>query len=203
MAPPRAKQYLDAEIAHVQQLVLPEESVLELGCGYGRVLERLAGSCGTLVGIDLSWDSLRMAQRNHALQQAHILQMDAGQLGFEDDSFDTVLCIQNGISAFGMDPNSLIGESVRVTRPGGVCIFSSYSDSFWEDRLEWFRIQAENGLIGEIDWTKTRDGEIVCKDGFKSTTYNRSDFDELIQRADMKAEILEIDQSSLFLEMRP
>jgi SAM-dependent methyltransferase len=42
IAPPRVRQYLDAEIDHVLALVGPNDAVLELGCGYGRVLALLA-----------------------------------------------------------------------------------------------------------------------------------------------------------------
>ena len=38
IAPPRARQYLEAEIDHVAGRIRPGESVLELGRGYGHVL---------------------------------------------------------------------------------------------------------------------------------------------------------------------
>jgi hypothetical protein len=37
LASPRVKQYLDVEIAFVLGRLRPADSVLELGCGYGRV----------------------------------------------------------------------------------------------------------------------------------------------------------------------
>ena len=67
-------------------------------------------------------------------------------------------------------------EAVRVTRDGGICLFSSYSDRFWDHRLEWFKIQSEKGLLGEIDWERTGNGIIVCKDGFEATTFSEDDF---------------------------
>jgi SAM-dependent methyltransferase len=61
IAPPRVQQYLDTEIHHVAGKIRPTDTVLELGCGYGRVLEKLAERGGTLVGIDTSASSLRLA----------------------------------------------------------------------------------------------------------------------------------------------
>ena len=121
---------------------------------------------------------------------------------FKDGVFDIAVCIQNGISSFNLDPKVLLLEAIRVTRSGGTCLFSSYSDRFWEDRLEWFRLQSEHGLLGEIDWNQTADGVIVCKDGFRATTYSESDFSRLAQELGLDAGIVEVDESSVFLEVR-
>jgi 2-polyprenyl-6-hydroxyphenyl methylase/3-demethylubiquinone-9 3-methyltransferase len=66
--------------------------------------------------------------------------MNAIELGFGNRQFDMVICIQNGISAFKVDQQKLIKEAMRVTRSGKTILFSSYSERFWEDRLEWFRV---------------------------------------------------------------
>jgi hypothetical protein len=49
-------------------------------------------------------------------------------------------------------------------------LFSSYSPRFWDPRLEGCRIQAEHGVVGEIDEDATGNGVIVCKDGFTAAT---------------------------------
>jgi 2-polyprenyl-6-hydroxyphenyl methylase/3-demethylubiquinone-9 3-methyltransferase len=54
IAPPRVKQYLDVEIQHVMNKISPSDVVLELGCGYSRVLEKLALKAREVVGIDTS-----------------------------------------------------------------------------------------------------------------------------------------------------
>ncbi|MEW5925544.1 MAG: class I SAM-dependent methyltransferase, partial [Candidatus Zixiibacteriota bacterium] len=76
-----------------------------------------------------------------------------------------------------------------------------YSDKFWEDRLEWFRAQADEGLLGDIDDEKTGNGVIVCKDGFRATTISREDFTGLTQKAGVSSEIREVDNSSIFCEI--
>ncbi|UCH04428.1 MAG: methyltransferase domain-containing protein [Candidatus Thorarchaeota archaeon] len=199
LAPPRILRYLQAELDFVADQVGPFDLVLELGCGYGRVLNRICREAGDLVGIDVSGESLEYAVRyidcNGSVQ---LSQMNAVSLAFDDDIFDVVFCIQNGISAFGVDPTELVRESLRVTRPNGFCLFSSYSDKIWEERLEWFSIQSEAGLVGEIDWTKTEKGLIVCKDGFTATTFREDDFRELAIELEFEAHLIEIDESSLF-----
>ena len=116
---------------------------------------------------------------------------------------DAVVCIQNGISAFHVNPLQLISEGVRVTRPGGVAIFSSYAASFWEERLNWFRLQAAEGLLGAIDEDRTKDGVIVCHDGFTATTVGSSQFRQLTASLNALVMITEVDNSSLFCEIRP
>lgn len=203
IAPPRIQQYLDAEIRYVLGKVRPSDVVLELGCGYGRVLERLAGQAGVVVGIDNSASSVNLAA--HAFRrpgQCHLAVMDAGRLAFHPDVFDMVVCIQNGISAFKIDPVSLIEGCVRVARPGGVVLLSSYADAFWEHRLDWFERQAAHGLVGEIDRDATRDGVIACRDGFRSRTFGPAAFETLCSSVGLGATITEVDQSSVFCEIR-
>ncbi|MBM3294057.1 MAG: hypothetical protein FJY82_05975 [Candidatus Aminicenantes bacterium] len=83
----------------------------------------------------------------------------------------------------------------------GRLLFSSYSEKFWPHRLEWFRRQAEAGLLGEIDESRTGDGTIVCKDGFTATTFGPERFLALARLFPVEARIVEIDESSLFCEM--
>jgi SAM-dependent methyltransferase len=62
IASPRVRRYLEAEIEHLLEAVGPRAQVLELGCGYGRVLRALAGKAGRVVGVDTSYESLRLAR---------------------------------------------------------------------------------------------------------------------------------------------
>ena len=81
-----------------------------------------------------------------------------------------------GSPVFHVDRRALVGEVVRVLRPGGIALFSTYSDRFWENRLHWFERQSAAGLIGEIDRMATHDGVIVCKDGFRAGTVHEDEF---------------------------
>jgi 2-polyprenyl-6-hydroxyphenyl methylase/3-demethylubiquinone-9 3-methyltransferase len=204
IAPRRVQQYLEAEVSHVLKRIQPGDAVLDLGCGYGRVLPRFAEKASSTIGIDSSFSSLVMGQRDLAgLPDCFLLCMDAVRLGFHDTVFDVVVCIQNGVSAFHVDQRVLIQESLRVTRPGGTILFSTYSEQFWDDRLEWFRRQSEAGLLGEIDYPKTRDGVIVCKDGFTATTVTPEEFKTLTAGLEADVTITVIDGSSIFCEINP
>ena len=92
-------------------------------------------------------------------------------------------------------------KMVHDQKIGGIVLFSSYSERFWDDRLQWFRIQAEHGLIGEIDEKLSSNGVIVCKDGFRATTIGPDDFIELTSDLNVTPKIIEVDGSSLFCEI--
>jgi 2-polyprenyl-6-hydroxyphenyl methylase/3-demethylubiquinone-9 3-methyltransferase len=203
IAPPRVKQYLEAEIDFVLGKIKPTDWVLELGCGYGRVLFMMAEKAGQVVGIDTSMESLRLhGDLCQNVPNCSVIAMDAGGLGFKDGQFDKVVCVQNGISAFQLDRKTLVRESLRVTCPDGSVFLSSYAERFWEDRLAWFRLQSEHGLIGEIDEEATGKGIIACKDGFKSTTVNVDDFRTLASEFGLVPIVTEVDGSCLFCELR-
>ena len=201
LAPDRVKQYLRSEIRFVMERLKPDDRVLELGCGYGRVLDKLAKKVKPVIGIDTSLDSLCMARKSNLASSFWLAAMNAVNLGFYDQCFDVIVCIQNGISAFNIDPEDLIREALRVTRPGGRIFFSSYSERFWPERLNWFRIQAKHGLLGEIDEEATGNGIIMCKDGFKATTLGPEDFRVLGSRIGVSVMITEVDKSAIFCEI--
>lgn len=199
IAPPRIRRYLDAEVRFVAEHLRGSRSVLELGCGYGRVMKRVSRVVPWIVGCDTSRKSLELAKsyleprRNFSL-----IRTDACRIAFRAGAFDTVFCIQNGISAFGVDPGQLVGEAVRVTRQGGSIVFSSYSPRIWPERLDWFRKQARAGLIGNIDEARTGNGTIVCKDGFRATTVGNEEFRRLFAQFGLRPTIREVDGSSVF-----
>jgi 2-polyprenyl-6-hydroxyphenyl methylase/3-demethylubiquinone-9 3-methyltransferase len=203
LAPPRIQAYLDGEIDFVLERTSASTLALELGCGYGRVLQRVATRVHTLVGIDTSLPSLAMAREFVGDGPAvHLLLMDAVRLGCRAAAFDLVFCIQNGISAFGADPLQLVREAVRVTRSGGTVLFSSYSPRIWEDRLLWFERQSAHGLIGPIDPGATGNGVITCTDGFRSTTFGPEAFAALAARLGLAPSLTEVETGSLFCEIR-
>jgi len=202
LAPPRTRAYLRAELEFVFTKTSPSMVVLELGCGYGRVLRPLLPRVRVAFGIDTSFSSLRMALefvgRGPSLRLAC---MDAVHLGFREHFFDLTICIQNGICAFAVDQQQLFKEALRVTRSGGLVLFSTYSARFWEHRLEWFEVQSAHRLIGEIDYQATGNGVIVCKDGFRATSADATTFERLAAGVGVAPRITEVDNSSLFCEI--
>jgi 2-polyprenyl-6-hydroxyphenyl methylase/3-demethylubiquinone-9 3-methyltransferase len=198
LAHPRLAQYLEAEIQFVLRHLGRADAVLELGCGYGRVTARLADVAERVVGIDNAPESIALAHRLFgANPRCAFREMDALALAFDDAEFDKVVCVQNGICAFGVDQAALIEQAVRVTRPAGQVFFSTYSAGFWDERLRWFEAQSAAGLVGAIDYERTGEGEIVCTDGFRTGQVPPDRFESLCAGLGLSAEVTEVDGSSV------
>ncbi|MCU0277206.1 MAG: methyltransferase domain-containing protein [Acidobacteria bacterium] len=203
IAPPRVQQYLRAELEFALKFIRSGDAVLDLGCGYGRTLPDLAARAGSVTAVDNAPASVALARETTAgLASVEIVEMDAAKLRFLDNAFDVVLCLQNGISAFHRDPTTIMREALRVCRPGGLALFSTYAERFWPQRLEWFELQVEAGLLGEIDRERTSNGFIACKDGFTATTFTPDQFRSLAADLPAALTLTEVDGSSLFCILR-
>lgn len=196
---PRITEYLKAEIDYVKRELTGKERILEIGAGYGRIMRELAPEAASVTGIDISVDSLRLGKEYlKDLENCSLLTMDAHNLTFHEE-FDMVLCLQNGLSAVKGNPGGLIDGCLAALKSGGAAYFSTYSEKIWETRLNWFREQARKGLLGELDEEKTKDGVIICKDGFRADTFTQQDFISFGEASGCRYRIDEADDSSLFL----
>jgi SAM-dependent methyltransferase len=105
----------------VQRLAGPGPGgCLDLGCGTGFHIPTLLELGWTVTGVDISEDQLRIA-RKRADSRAELLQADAANLPFGDDSFELVF------SAFTHtdvdDFEGVIAEAERVLRPAGRLVY--------------------------------------------------------------------------------
>ena len=195
----RVKQYLDKEIDFIRKRLCGSENILEIGAGYGRILKELSLHAKFFVGVDISEESIEFGKEY--LKEFPNIRLEvenAHSLDFVG-TFDVVLCLQNGLSALKGKPLELIQISMKAMLKGGRAYFSTYSSKFWQHRLAWFREQVNKGLLGELDEEQTKDGVIVCKDGFRAVTFTEKDFVELGEASGCRYEIQEVDESSLFL----
>lgn len=100
-------------------------SVLEVGVGTGLSLPRYSRHL-KVTGIDLSPEMLAKArQRSLPLPNVGgLFEMDAGDLRFEDDSFDTVVAMY--VMTVVPDPEKVMRELQRVCAPGGEVILVNH-----------------------------------------------------------------------------
>jgi phosphatidylethanolamine/phosphatidyl-N-methylethanolamine N-methyltransferase len=109
-----------------QMDIQPGERVLEVGVGTGINLSLYPKAC-RMTGIDFSSSMLEKARERVArggLQQMRLLQMDAADLKFADDSFDIVYAPY--LISVVPDPVKVAQEMRRVCRPGGRIIFLNH-----------------------------------------------------------------------------
>ncbi|MEL6383193.1 MAG: class I SAM-dependent methyltransferase [Cyanobacteria bacterium J06626_18] len=95
-------------------------NVLDIGCGTGRLLNRLATAYPSLqgTGLDFSAAMLRQARcSNHHRPRLIFVQGHAAPLRFADQQFDAVF---NTFSFLHyLEPQRVLAEIYRVLRPGG------------------------------------------------------------------------------------
>jgi phosphatidylethanolamine/phosphatidyl-N-methylethanolamine N-methyltransferase len=101
------------------------ERVLEVGVGTGINLNLYPRDC-SVTGIDFSSSMLEKARERVAkgLPNVRLLQMDAADLKFADDSFDIVYAPY--LISVVPDPVTVAREMRRVCRPGGRIIFLNH-----------------------------------------------------------------------------
>lgn len=195
---PRIKQYLDEEVNYVRKKLTGTERVLEMAAGYGRIMRELAPHCKSIVGMDISAENVDLGKAYlNECPNASMVTMDAHNMTF-GENFDVILCLQNALSAMRAN-NTVIDNIIKLLAPGGTAYFSSYSSNFWEWRLKWFEEQSQKGLLGEIDYSKTKDGVISCKDGFQAFTHSPEDFKKIGDYIGLPYYVEEVDNSSVFL----
>ncbi len=178
--------------------------VLDLGCGYGRLIPQLAKKAKFGHGIDTSVQYLLFGQKY--LKNVHhfwLQHMNALKLTFSANTMDVVLCLQNGISAFQVDQRALIKEAVRVTKPGGIALFTSYTEKFSEHRLKWFNLQLKAGLVKETNTEKTGNSRPVCKEDFYPSALGPKKFLQHVRWIrGIHVTIKEVDDSCVFFMVR-
>ena len=129
----RHQAFIDQQLEAVTDLLLQTaavrvgEAVLDVGCGPGATLLRLAavvGKEGHVLGCDVSAPMLALARQRIAaagIRNVDVVQADAQSHGFAENAFDLV------ISRFGVmffaDPTAAFAKLRQPLKPGGRLAF--------------------------------------------------------------------------------
>jgi phosphatidylethanolamine/phosphatidyl-N-methylethanolamine N-methyltransferase len=109
----------------------PGAEVLEVGAGTGTSFPAYPSHC-EVTGIDLAPDMLARAQRkirDNGWAHLKVLEMNALDLEFPDDTFDYVMAFH--VVTVVPDPVRMIAEAQRVCKPGGnIVIVNHFTSDF-------------------------------------------------------------------------
>jgi 2-polyprenyl-6-hydroxyphenyl methylase / 3-demethylubiquinone-9 3-methyltransferase len=108
---------------HVRAIVPagPFKRALDAGCGTGVCSKALAEFSQAVIGLDVSFDSLRTAASLFGSRVCHASLLD---LPLPSNSFDLVFCW--GVIHHTPNPIRALDELVRVLQPGGTLVLAVY-----------------------------------------------------------------------------
>lgn len=159
-----------------------DDSLLELGCGAGRISIGLWEiGYRYLLGTDLAKNMVKEARRiNEVLEYGVAFQQaDATALPFEDALFDGAIFGFNGLMQIPRRENrrKAMGEVFRVLVPGAYFLFTTHDrqnkrhKAFWEDeRKRWERSQQHPSVeeFGDIYWDTPEGGSMFIHSPLRS-----------------------------------
>jgi len=132
--------------------------VLDVGCGQGIDLCEFALAGARVTGIDLTPRHIELA-KVHAREagvEATLVEGDAEQLPFDDESFDRV--VSNGVLHHTPDIEGALREIRRVLRRSGgatVILYNRNSWHYWLNQVLWRglikgQLLIEHGMAGVL-----------------------------------------------------
>jgi len=102
---------------------LKGKTILDAGCGYGRLMKKFSKHTEKVVGIDISGEMLKEAKKylgdNSRLHKGSIT-----NLPFKDRLFDIVICDRVLMHLTELDMKTALLEFKKVLKPNGVILFS-------------------------------------------------------------------------------
>src|SRR5262249_49339615 len=109
-----------------------DASVLEVGCGTGQLTSFLAIANRSVLGTDVCWNSLMLAERfkrEQGITRATFAQMNLFRPAIKDGFFDVV--ISNGVLHHTGDCRAAFQRIARLVKPGGHLVVGLYH---WHSR---------------------------------------------------------------------
>ncbi|HCQ29735.1 MAG TPA: hypothetical protein DIU39_05575 [Flavobacteriales bacterium] len=124
------------------------DSVLDMPCGNGMISLQNASKFNALTLVDFSKNMIKETKANAQKLMVENIQTicsDIFQTNFSDNAFDLVISL--GIFAHIENPQRLIDELIRITKPGGLLIIqNTASDHFYGKLIHFYqRIKRKAG----------------------------------------------------------
>ena len=130
----------DTFLAHTGLVPARTQTVLEIGCGMGRMTDRLAELYGAVIALDVSPEMLDRARRALSARKnvSYVLGAGSDLSGVADESVDAVfsyIVLQHVPTVAGQ--LEYLRETRRVLRPGGVAAIQVRSNTPTARGLDW------------------------------------------------------------------
>ena len=124
-----------------QACVKQEMKVMDFGCGRGELIFNLAKSGAYVVGIDYSAAAVAISKKTVSLleddlrNRANVVQIAAGELPFEDDSFDRIFMVDVIEHLTAEEMKVTVSEFYRILKKGGMVVI--HTPNQWHYDYGW------------------------------------------------------------------
>lgn len=152
------RTYLWEDLKPLKRFAKPQDSILDVGCGNGRLYQMFDDLSISYTGVDQSEELVQIAQEKFS--QAQFLVSGMTELPFPDASFDLVYCI----AAFHHLPTvehrqKALQEIHRVLKPGGKLLMTNWNllGDFGKKQVEKgkYVLEGERGFL--VPWTEKKE----------------------------------------------
>lgn len=185
--PPKLlEDFFTQDLTYVKCAERVGSEVLEVGCGFGRLIPAIARNAKSVTGIDFSdLQLLHAGEEINGLPNARVLKMHAEALTFPDASFDTALCMNSTLGNMPGIEQAVLNEMTRVVRRGGDVVARVFADTE-EVRQAQYENYARLGL------TNVRDigSAVVSDEGFYSRRFSEETLRELFTNSSLVPDVL-------------
>ena len=110
--------------------IKPDDVILDVGCGGGININRMAKKAKMVYGVDFSIESVKLSREVNSKEidngRVKVLEGNVANLPFEDGTFDIVTAFETVY--FWPDIEKCFGEVKRVLKPGGTFLIGTESN---------------------------------------------------------------------------
>jgi ubiquinone/menaquinone biosynthesis C-methylase UbiE len=118
-------RFTRVKVNRVSSLLKPQagEMILDIGCGGGTMVILLSGSGASMVGLDFSEDSLRIAKENFTKmvpqKTFRAVCTDSRNIGLKDESIDGITAVDFTEHVYDAGIQPVVLEMYRILKSGG------------------------------------------------------------------------------------
>ncbi len=109
----------------------PELSLLEIGCGIGRLTFNLADKYGNICGLDVSNEFLRIANSNNTFANVQFIKIENERLLTSQASAYDIVFSMEVFHYLELEVlKNYIADAYRLLKPGGIFVFQINTQNF-------------------------------------------------------------------------
>ncbi len=196
----RTRTYLWRELSQFGKYAKDGDSVLDFGCGNGRLIGLFLEKEINYTGVDASEELINLAKQkfqdifSSKIKKIEFLTVESLKLSFSDESFDSIY----SIAAFHHIPTAkmrinLLKEFHRLLKPNGRVILTNWN--LWQGRYRKLIFKyAIKKLLGQhkadfkdifVPW-KNQEGKVITERYYHAFT--KREFKRLVKKSGFKIE---------------